>query len=99
MCGHLSTPHSIAGVGNSTVVEFDNLSLQSNSRYYINMRLVNGLGYTSTISSEPFLVDLTPPSPGYLQSATSDSLDTIKCQELALEGLDCLHNSTIANHR
>lgn len=86
-------------MGNSTVIEFDNLSLRTNSLYYINMRLVNGLGYSSTISSEPFLVDLTPPSPGYLVSVTSDELEVLQCQDLAVEGLDCLQNSTAANHR
>ena len=63
------------------------------------MRLVNGLGYSATISSTPFLVDLTPPSPGYLQSVTSDHTEVVECGDLELSGLDCLENSTLENHR
>ena len=63
------------------------------------MRLVNGLGYSATISSTPFLVDLTPPSPGYLQSTTSDHTEVVECGDLELSGLDCLENSTLENHR
>ena len=86
-------------MGNSTVLEFSDLSLETNTLCYINLRLVNGLGYTSTVSSTPFLVDLTPPSPGYLESVTSDELRVTQCQELAVAGLECLENSTLANHR
>ena len=87
------------GVGNSTVVEFTGLSLHTNTPYYINMRLVNGLGYSATVSSSPFLVDITPPSPGNLESVSSDDIEVLQCADLLLSGLDCLENSTLRNHR
>ena len=80
-------------------MEFTGLSLSHSRFYYINMRLVNGLGFTSTVSSTPFLVDLTPPSPGNVRSVTSDEMTTISCDELSISGLDCLESTTQSNHR
>ena len=80
-------------------MEFDSLSLQHNTLYYINMRLVNILGFTSVASSTPFLVDLTPPSPGFIHSPASDTRELIPCEELSIDGLECIDNSTMTNHR
>ena len=80
-------------------MEFDGLSLQHNTLYYINMRLVNRLGFTSIVSSTPFLVDLTPPSPGYIHSPASDTRELIPCEQLSIGGLECIKNSTMENHR
>ena len=85
------------GMGNSTVSEFSGLSLEHNTLYYINMRLVNGLHYTSVASSTPFLVDLTPPTPGHIRSAQSN-LTVSSCNELAVDTLDCIEESSQPNH-
>lgn len=86
------------GVGYSTVSEFSGLSLEHNTLYYINMRLVNGLQYTSVASSTPFLVDLTPPTPGHVRSAQSN-LTAASCDELEVnDTLDCIEESSRPNH-
>lgn len=64
------------GVGNSTILTLQNLALEHNTVYYINMRLRNRLGYTSTLSSAGILVDLTPPLPGVI-GAANVSADTV----------------------
>ena len=81
------------------MVEFTDLPLHTNTLYYINMRLVNGLGYSATVSSSLFLVDITPPSPGNLKSVSSDNMGVLKCADLLLSRLDGLENSTLRNHR
>lgn len=91
--------HAYAGVGNSTVMTFSGLFLEHNTLYYINMRLTNGLGFTSVASSTPFLVDLTPPTPGHLRSVASDTMEVVPCEELSIGGQECMENSTETNHR
>ena len=86
-------------MGNSTVLEFSELSLEHNTLYYINMRLMNGLGFTSVASSTPFLVDFTPPTPGHLRSAISDTMEFVPCEELSVGGLLCIDHITQENHR
>ena len=81
------------------MVEFTDLTLHTNTLYYINMRLVNGLGYSATVSSSLFLVDITPPSPGNLKSVSSDNMGVLQCADLLLSRLDGLENSTLRNHR
>ena len=86
-----------AGSGNSTVLEFEGLPLQHNTLYYVNMHLVNGLGYTSVTSSTPFLVDLTPPDPGHLRLAQINTT-VLPCYELSLQ-LGCIEESAQLNHK
>ena len=78
---------------------FSDLPLRNNVQYYINMRLVNGLGYMSTASSTPFLVDLTPPTPGNVVSVTSDDITVVPCEELTVGGLECIESANGSNHR
>ena len=64
------------------------------------MRLINGLGFTFTASSDSFLLDITPPSPGNLISVISDAMESLSCDELNVTDLNCLENSTgLLNHR
>ena len=86
------------GVGNSTVVEFDRLNFMHNRVYYINMCLRNRLGYTNVVSSSGFLVDLTPPTPGKIRNAVSDSLQADGCSASAIIQ-ECIDYSGEPNHR
>ena len=81
------------------MMEFSDLPLAHNTIYYINMRLVNGLGFNSVASSTPFLVDLTPPTPGNLHSVISDEIELIPCEDLSVGGLECIESSNGYNHR
>ena len=81
------------------MIEFGDLVLTHNTLYYVNMHLVNGLGFTYTASSSPFLVDVSPPSPGHLESVISDEVEGVTCDELGVSGLECLENTTRPNHR
>lgn len=80
------------GVGNSTIVTFSNLSLEHDTVYFINMRLRNRLGYESVVSSDGFLVDLTPPLPGVI-AAVNSSVTSIfpgGCSSADVPILGCL---------
>ena len=93
-------PYERLGLGNSTVVEFSNLSLSHNTYYYLNMRLKNRLGYTSTASSSPFVVDLTPPTPGRIRNAAVDVLLADGCLASVAVGAErCIEESGLQNHR
>lgn len=62
------------GVGNSTAMTFSGLDFEHDTLYYINLRLINGLGYENVVTSSGFLVDLTPPLPGVIGGGNSVSL-------------------------
>ena len=67
------------GLGNSTLLTFTNLTLEDRRSFYINMRLRNRLGYTSVVSSEVVRVDLSPPLPGLILNALSDTASNEEC--------------------
>ena len=67
------------GVGNSTDHVFTNLSLVSGNTYYINLRLQNGLGYSSIVTSPGIVVDFTPPDPGPIANADSNYIIANGC--------------------
>ena len=88
------------GVGNSTVIEFSNLSFIHNTFYYINMRLRSRLGYTNTVNSFAFLVDLTTPTPGRIRNAVSDLLQVDGCSASVIISAErCVQESDVPNHR
>ena len=67
------------GIGNSTNHVFTNLSLESGWNYYINVRLQNRLGYDDIVSSRAIVVDFTPPEPGVIANAVSDTIIADGC--------------------
>ena len=67
------------GIGNSTNHIFTDLSLESGQIYYINVRLQNRLGYENIVSSPGIAVDFTPPEPGVIANAFSDSVVADEC--------------------
>ena len=73
-------------MGNSTHMLLLGLLLEHGTRYHINLRLTNKLGYESIVSSEGFLVDLTPPVPILIGSSVVGS-----AQDVFPRG--CLHAS------
>lgn len=56
--------------GKNTSALCSRCTFTSGSRYYITVEAVNGAGLKSTVSSDGFLVDKTPPKAGYISSLT-----------------------------
>lgn len=92
------THYEKLGIGNSTTVEFSGLTFTHNRVYYINMRLRNKLGYTNTVSSTGFLVDFSPPTPGRIRNAASDSVRSDGCSASVIVA-ECIDPSGEPNHR
>lgn len=67
------------GSSNSTLFIFHNLTLEHRRTFFVNVKLRNVLGYTNTISSEVVTVDLTPPKPGLIRNAISDTVINVGC--------------------
>lgn len=67
------------GAGSTTEMVWSDLNFEHNRLYYVNIKVTNKLGYASTISSQPLLVDFTPPSPGLIVNAVSDEEVSIGC--------------------
>ena len=86
------------GFGNSTLLDFSNLTFEHDRAYFINVRLLNSLGYENTISSNQFLVDFYPPVPGRIRNAQSDVTVVAGCGIGAVRP-DCIEDGGIANHR
>ena len=86
------------GVGNSTLVEFSGLSFDHNRVYYINMRLKSRLLVENFASSQGFLVDLTPPTPGRIRNASMDEMVVGGCTVGPVIA-GCIDNSGLTNHR
>jgi len=86
------------GVGNSTNHVFTNLSLVSGNTYYINLRLQNGLGYSSIVTSPGIVVDFTPPDPGPIANADSNTTIANGCAASIIQ--QCIEPITDQpNHR
>ena len=86
------------GIGNSTNHVFTNLSLESGQNYYINVRLQNGLGYDDVVSSHAIVVDFTPPEPGVITNAVSDTVIVDGCSASIVQ--QCIEPITDQpNHR
>ena len=86
------------GVGNSTNHVFTNLSLAGGNTYYINLRLQNGLGYSSIVTSSGIVVDFTPPDPGPIANPDSDTMRAEGCTaSIAQQCVEPIRNEP--NHR
>ena len=86
------------GVGNSTMVEFSGLDFNHNRVYYVNMRLRSRLRVENVVSSQGFLVDLTPPNPGRIRNASRDETVVGGCTVGPVVA-GCIDDSGLANHR
>ena len=87
------------GKGYSTSYTLTGLSLKHRQTFYINLRLYNNLGYTSLISSESVLVDLTAPTPGRVRNS-EESLERKDCGADFNKRHECKGETTpINNHR
>ena len=73
------------GAGSTTELSWSDFSFEHNRLYYVNIKVTNKLGYTSTISSQPVLVDLTPPLPGPIKNAISDEDVFIGCPTVFMD--------------
>ena len=51
------------GVGSNRGFEYTNLNLLHNQLYFFNFHVVNSLGFTNILTSDPILTDFTPPTP------------------------------------
>lgn len=60
--GHY-THYEKLGVGSNRGFEFNNLKLQHNKLYFLNVKVRNSLGFQNILSSKPIIVDFTPPDP------------------------------------
>ena len=83
--------------GYSSHVNFDKLSLQHGTPYYINVAVNNELGYRSILNTYPIIPDFTPPEPGITGNATSDEIKTDGCQAAVTQR--CTHPTNSPNHR
>ncbi|XP_064646203.1 uncharacterized protein LOC135499389 [Lineus longissimus] len=58
------------GIGHAVQFEYQDMWLQHNNLYYINVQLINYIEYESIVSTEGILFDGTPPYPGPAPNAT-----------------------------
>jgi hypothetical protein len=85
------------GSGSTTELSWSDFRFEHNQLYYINIKVTNKLGYTSVISSQPVLVDLTPPSPGLIKNAISDERVVIGCPDVFTDR--CINPSSSSRAR
>jgi len=80
------------GIGYHTLLEYDNLTLEHGSQYFLNVQVNNILGYQAYLIGEGTFVDFTPPEPGLVQNNRSDTMRadgcnaavTQRCEEVTL---------------
>lgn len=86
------------GVGNSSWAVYSNLQFSHNQLYYINLNLTNRLGYANLVSSQPFLVDLSPPIARVIRNASLDLTVASGCLNYSY-GPECIQLSGLPNLR
>lgn len=62
------------GVGSNRGFEYTNLNILHNQLYFFNFQVVNSLGFTNILSSDPILTDFTPPTPTFCNWENSFNL-------------------------
>ena len=76
---------------------FTGLSLVHNQTLYVNGILRSKLGHAIVLTSNPVLIDLTPPLPGNLGTPINDTTVADGCTASSLQR--CIQPTPMQNHR
>ncbi|XP_070573546.1 uncharacterized protein [Ptychodera flava] len=89
------------GVGGTMQFSYNNLQLRHADMHYVNMHVINSLGYENIIASRPIVADFDPPSPGRIQNKLYEEFSHEQCDTYLLEEwkYKCADETTLPNHR
>jgi len=85
------------GIGYHTLLEYDHLTLEHGTQYFLNVQVNNILGYQGYLIGEGTFVDFTPPEPGVVRNNSSDTMKADGCNAAVTQR--CEEVTWKENHR